>query len=94
MPDYVTAAPGINLNSPYRLFQQVALTWDVVEHGLKRGDLATIVEHHPTEDREDGYSLEVFDALGETIAVITLPASALQPLSANDILHVRSFTAA
>ena len=67
----------------------MALAQDIPEKGLKQGDVATIVEHHPVSEGEDGYSLEVFNALGETIAVITVPASAIQALSANAILHVR-----
>jgi hypothetical protein len=55
----------------FPLFKRVALRTDVPKYKLCRGDIATIVEHHPDPD-EDGYSLEVFNALGETIAVITL----------------------
>jgi len=39
---------------------------------LKKGDVATIVEHHPSDTSEDGYSLEVFNVLGNTIAVLTV----------------------
>jgi hypothetical protein len=31
----------------HSLFSQVALAQDLPEHGLKRGDIATIVEHYP-----------------------------------------------
>jgi hypothetical protein len=74
----------------YKLFQQVALAQDMPEKGLKRGDVATVVECHPGRDGEDGYSLEVFNAVGDAIAVITLPESAIEPLLADEILHVRS----
>jgi hypothetical protein len=77
----------------YHLFQRIALVWDIPEEGLKQGDVATIVEHHPVANGEDGYSLEVFNALGSTVAVITVPESALQPLSENEVLSVRSLTA-
>ncbi|HRQ42319.1 MAG TPA: DUF4926 domain-containing protein [Chloroflexota bacterium] len=73
----------------YRLFEQVVLRQDIPEKNLRRGDVATIVEHHPMHQGEDGYSLELFNGIGETIAVITVPESAIQPLSANTILHVR-----
>jgi hypothetical protein len=71
------------------LFEQVTLTQDVPKKNLRRGDVATIVEYHPMREGEDGYSLEVFNGIGETIAVITVPESAIQPLSADTILHVR-----
>ena len=78
----------------YELFQQVALGQDVPTKGLRCGDVATIVEHHPVSKGEDGYSLEIFNALGETIAVITLPESALEPLAENEIFTVRTLALA
>jgi hypothetical protein len=75
----------------FQLYKRVALAIDLPSKGLRSGDVATIVEHHAVENGEDGYSLEVFNALGETINVITVPESAIQPLSSDEILHVRSF---
>jgi len=71
------------------LFKRVALRIDVPEHGLCKGDVATIVEHLPGKVGEDGYALEVFNAVGETIAVITVPESAVEPLTADRIPSVR-----
>ncbi|NEP09207.1 MAG: DUF4926 domain-containing protein [Symploca sp. SIO2C1] len=52
------------------LFSQVVLAQDLPEYNLKRGDLATIVEHYPMpEEEEDGYSLEGFDVPQVTIEV-------------------------
>jgi hypothetical protein len=59
----------------YELFEEVVLGKDIPEKGLKRGDVATVVEHHSASGGEDGYSLEVFNALGDTIAVIAVPES-------------------
>jgi hypothetical protein len=53
----------------YPLFSQVALAEDLPEHNLKRGDIATVVEHFPMPDGEDGYSLEGFDVPHVTIEV-------------------------
>ncbi len=78
----------------YKLFEEVVLTKDIPKRGLKKGDVATIVEHHPVSDEEDGYSLELFNALGDTIAVITLPESAIEPLTENEIFSVRLLEAA
>jgi hypothetical protein len=52
------------------------------------------VEHHPGGGREDGYSAAVFNALGDTIAVITVPESALEPLREDAICCVRPLVAA
>ena len=74
----------------FELFRRVALKTDVPEHGLRRGDVATIVEYHRGRPgQEPGYSLEAFNAVGETVAVITLRESQIEPLSAKEILHVR-----
>lgn len=72
------------------LYQQVALLQDLPELGLKRGDVALLIDEvaHPDEG-EDGYILEVFNALGETIAVVTVPQSAVAALRADEVLAVR-----
>jgi hypothetical protein len=63
------------------LLQNVALTRDIAEHGLNRGDVAVLVDRmpHPTGG-EPGCLLEVFNAVGDTLAVITVPQSAIEPL--------------
>ncbi len=79
----------------FEMFSRVALKTDVPENGLRRGDVVTIVEHHQGRPgQEPGYSLEVFNAVGETVAVITLRESQIEPLSAKEILHVRPLVTA
>jgi len=74
----------------YELFTKVALRADIPAHKLRRGDVATIVEAHPGGlGQETGYSLEVFNAVGQTIAVVTVRESQLEPLANNEVLHVR-----
>lgn len=76
------------------LYSEVALARDIPEEGLRRGDVATVVEHLPgtrASGGEDGYALEVFNAIGETIAVVTVPVSAVEPLRAGEVLSVRPF---
>ena len=77
------------------LFQEVALTRDLPDHQLRAGDIAVLVERvpHPSGG-EDGYVLEVFNALGESIAVVTVPLLAVEALSADEILTVRSLALA
>ena len=71
------------------LFKRVALKIDIPDQGLRKGDVATIVEHLPGKNGEDGYALEVFNAVGESIAVLTVPESAVEPLKADKIPSVR-----
>jgi Domain of unknown function (DUF4926) len=73
----------------FKLFQQVALAKDIPDKKLKRGDLATVVECHPLKKGDPGYSIEVFNAVGDTIAVTAVSESFLQELTPNEILHVR-----
>jgi len=73
------------------LYEQIALRQDVPDYGLKQGDIATLVEYvpHPTGG-EEGCILEVFNAVGDSIAVITVPISVIEPLQADEILTIRS----
>jgi hypothetical protein len=74
------------------LFSEVALARDLPEHGLRQGDVATVVEQLPATKAsggEAGYILEVFNAVGETIALVTVPVSAVEPLTATEVLSVR-----
>jgi hypothetical protein len=77
----------------YQLFDEVVLQTDFPNLQLKKGDVATIVEYHPRTDGEDGYTLEVFNVLGDTIAVVTVAASAIAPLTENEVFSVRPLTA-
>ena len=71
------------------LFKRVALKIEIPEHQLRKGDVATVVEHLPAKKGEDGYALEVFNAVGDTIAAVTVPESAVEPLTADKIPSVR-----
>ncbi len=61
----------------FELYADVVLKCDVQEHRLRRGDIVKLVDHHMAPDGTEGYSLEVFNALSDTIAVTSVPASAL-----------------
>jgi hypothetical protein len=57
--------------------------------------VATVVEFHPGRPgQEPGYSLEVFNAVGETVAVATVRESQIEPLTANEVLQVRALAQA
>ena len=60
----------------YPLFTRVSLKEEFPEYSLHKGDVATIVEiHEGGPAQEKGYSLEVFNAVGETIAVMVVEES-------------------
>ena len=74
------------------LYQRVALTRDLPEHNLCKGDVAVVIEYLPgtsASGSEPGYALEVFNAVGETLAVVMVPASAVKPLTEHEVFQVR-----
>jgi hypothetical protein len=75
----------------FQLYKQVALTRDIPEDGLRKGDIATVVDHHkhPEPGGEDGYSVEVFNAVGDTIVVTVVPESTIETLREDQVLSVR-----
>lgn len=77
------------------LYQQIVATCDVPSANLREGDVATLVDYvpHPAGG-ENGAVLEVFNAIGESVAVVTVPASAIGPLGADQMPVVRSLQAA
>jgi len=72
------------------LYERVALRRDFPEHDLKRGDVAVLLDYvpHPSGG-EDGCVLEVFNALGDSIAVVTVKESEIESLQANEVLSIR-----
>jgi len=78
-----------------KMFQRVSLARDIPDSPLKKGDVATLVDvvKHP-EGGEAGCVLEVFNAIGESIDVITVPVSAIEPLSSDEVLSVRHYSRA
>jgi Domain of unknown function (DUF4926) len=72
------------------LYQRVALRRDLPEHKLRQGDVAVLVDQVPhPEGGEQGCVLEVFNALGESIAVVAIPESDIEGLRADEVLAVR-----
>jgi hypothetical protein len=72
------------------LYDRIALARDLDEHGLKRGDVATIVDTvpHPAGGAE-GLVLEVTNALGQSLQVVVVTSADVEPLSADEVLSVR-----
>ena len=73
------------------LYQQVCLDRDLNEYQLKKGDVATLIDFvpHPL-NQEEGCILEVFNALGDSVHIVSIPKSWVMPLRANQVLSVRN----
>jgi hypothetical protein len=73
------------------LYQRVSLSQDFPDYRLVRGDVAMLIDYVPhPEGKEDGCVLEVFNALGESIATVAVPQSAVEPLRSDEVIAVRS----
>jgi Domain of unknown function (DUF4926) len=57
------------------LYSDVVLLRNLPPHCLSAGDIGTIVAMHDVAGLEAGYSVEFFDMLGNTVAIVTLPVS-------------------
>jgi hypothetical protein len=79
----------------FPLFSRVVLSVDLPEEQLMAGDMGAIVEHHPaTAAYPEGYEVEFFAGNGETLAVVSVPATALRQATRKEVMHVRPLVAA
>ncbi len=69
----------------YKELEMVVLTRDVPEHGLKAGDLGTVVLVTAPTDLD----VEFMTATGRTTAVVTLPEEAIRPARDEEMITVR-----
>ncbi len=77
------------------LYQRVALNRDLPDQKLRKGDVAWLIDYVPHPGGgEEGCILEVFNAVGQSIDVVTVPISTIEMLRADQILSVRSLVAA
>jgi len=73
-----------------KLYDRVVLRSAIPKTRLRPGDVATLVDFvdHPNAG-ERGAVLEVFNALGESIDVVTVPVSSIEALRADEMPCVR-----
>ena len=57
------------------LYSDVVLLRNLPQHSISAGDIGTVVAIHNVAGLEAGYSVEFFDVLGNTIAIVTFPMS-------------------
>ena len=76
----------------YALFTEMALSRDLPEHGLRRGDVVRIIDDYLCAGGREGYSIEVCNAIGETVAVAAVDEAVLQPLESDEIFTIRRMT--
>jgi len=74
-----------------RELDTVALTRDVEEHGLKRGDVGAVVHCYAGGT---AFEVEFVTADGRTVALLTLSAQDIRRLGERDILNAREMAVA
>ena len=67
------------------LHQEVILARDGPQHGLRSGDLGTVVHIYPT----GGLEVEFFTASGKTRAVVTLCEADIRMATDDEVVAVR-----
>lgn len=65
---------------------QIVLTADLPNEGLKAGDVGTIVDIHRVGE---AFEVEFMTLAGETVAVTTVLASQVRPIGKREITHAR-----
>ena len=75
--------------------ERAILTKDFPELGLVAGDVGVVVHIHRRSGASEpvGYMLELFSLDGESLREESVPADALRPVAANDLMHARAVAA-
>jgi hypothetical protein len=66
--------------------EQVVLSTDVPEEGLKTGDVGTVVHLHK---KGEALEVEFATVAGETVTIVTLLTSQVRSVSRREIVHAR-----
>lgn len=69
----------------FKLLECVVLAHDIPDHGLRAGDLGTIVEIYP----QSGVEVEFVTGSGDTRALVTLDTKDVRRIDALDLLATR-----
>ena len=69
----------------YQVLDTVVLDRDLTEHGLRKGDLGSVVEIY----EPDGLEVEFVTASGRSAARLTLNERDVRPVSDDDLVSVR-----
>jgi hypothetical protein len=71
-------------------YDVVILTRDIPDKGLIAGDVGVVLlTHAGHDDIPPGYTVEVTTLLGETVAVVDVPANLVRPVTDRDVRHTR-----
>ena len=66
--------------------ETIVLNKDLPEHGLKAGDVGTVVLVH----KSGGFEVEFMTLAGRTVAVTSLGTAEVRPIASTEVPHARS----
>ncbi len=70
---------------------RIVLENDLPEEGFEAGDVGTVIHvHHQGE----AFEVEFMTLSGDTVGIVTLPASQVRAVSKKDITHARELVVA
>ncbi|HEV2057376.1 MAG TPA: DUF4926 domain-containing protein [Methylomirabilota bacterium] len=69
----------------YQVLDTIVLDRDLPQHGLRKGDLGSVVEVYEA----DGLEVEFVTASGRSAALLTLNDRDVRPVSDDDLVSVR-----
>lgn len=79
------------MNEPIAEHDVVVLTRDLPDDGLEAGDVGVVMLVHEGRDgMPPGFTIEVTTLLGETVAIVDVPADLVRPAASRDVRHARS----
>jgi hypothetical protein len=70
-----------------RELNRVVLLADFPEHGLKAGDIGTVVHAY---SKGGGFEVEFLTLSGETLAVVTVRADQIRETGLREVAHART----
>lgn len=76
------------MSTTHNELEPIVLTKDLPDHGLKAGDVGTVVLVHRGGA---GYEVEFCALNGETILVTSLEAGDLRPAGPQEVPHARAY---
>jgi len=75
------------------LYTEVMLLADFPEYQLRTGDIVLYIEYLVSPQGKEGAIVEIFNAIGESLGIATVPLSAIAPLTSDYLPSVRPMKA-
>ena len=75
------------------LYTEVMILDDFPQFNLKAGDIVMYIEHLINPQGQEGAIVEIFNAIGDSLGIATLPLSAIASITSDYLPAVRPMKA-